>query len=89
VAFAAFGWLKPTLLKPVYIGWMTLALVMGFFMTRVILSILFYSVFSFGGLIIRIMRKDMLDQRYETDAETYWKPYARTQDAKTHLERQF
>lgn len=89
IAFLGFGLLKPTFLKPVYIGWMTLAIFLGFFMTRIILSLLYYSVFSIGGLIVRITGKDMLDERYDADAETYWKPYVKSQDPKRHLERQF
>jgi hypothetical protein len=89
VAFLGFGFLKPTLLKPVYIGWMTLAIFLGFFMTRIILSVLYYSVFSIGGLIIRITGKDMLDERYEADADTYWRPYVKPEDPKQRLERQF
>jgi hypothetical protein len=89
LAFAGFGAIKPTLLKPVYIGWMTLAIIMGYFMTRIILSLVFYSVFSIGGLILKILGKDMLDQHSEPEAETYWKPYRKSQSAKQHLERQF
>ena len=89
VAFVGFAFLRPTLLKPVYLGWMTLAVILGFFMTRVILSILFYGVFSVGGLIVRILRKDMLDQQYDPNAETYWKPYEKPQNPRQRLEKQF
>ncbi len=89
IAFLGFGFTKPALLKPIYLGWMTLAVFLGFFMTRIILSVLFYTVFSIGGLIVKITGKDMLDEQYEPDAETYWKPYVKPQDPKQRLERQF
>ena len=38
---------------------------------------------------LKITGKDMLDERYEPDADTYWKPYDRQQDQKQSLERQF
>jgi hypothetical protein len=31
----------------------------------------------------------MLDERYDADADTYWKPYDKPQDPKQRLERQF
>lgn len=89
VAFLGFGFMKPMLLRPVYLGWMALAFVLGFVMTRVILSLMFYTVFSIGGLIIKILGKDMLDERYDPDADTYWKPYDKPQDPKMRMERQF
>ena len=89
VAFAGCAVLQPMLLKQIYLGWMTLAIVMGFFMTRVILSILFYSVFSIGGLITRVLKKDLLDQQYDPSAKTYWKPYNKPQNPKQKFEQQF
>ena len=81
--------LKPLLLKPVYLGWMTIAVTMGYFVTRIILSVLFYGVFTIIGAIARLFNKDMLDQNYEANAETYWKKHEKPQDPKQHLERQF
>ena len=41
--FIALGTIIPILLKPVYILWMTFAILLGWVMTRVILSIIFYT----------------------------------------------
>ncbi len=89
LAFLAVGFIAPSALKHVYKGWMTIAIVMGFFMTKVILSLLFYSTFTIIGLIQRLSGKDLLDKELEENAESYWKPYERPEDAKRQLERQF
>ena len=89
VGFLLCGLLRPILLKKFYIGWMTIAFTLGFFMTKVILSILFYVVFTIGGIIGRLINNDMLDQNYNHDTPTYWKPHKKPQDVKQHLERQF
>ena len=52
--FAACGLVAPKVLKPLQIVWMTLAVIMGFFMTRLILSVLFYIVFTLIGGIPRL-----------------------------------
>ncbi|PID56860.1 hypothetical protein CSB45_09345 [candidate division KSB3 bacterium] len=90
--FLAVGFTVPTALKQIYKGWMTLAIVMGFFMTKVILSLLFFSVFTGIGIFQRASGKDLLDEKLppqSPDPESYWKPYERPKDAKRHLERQF
>jgi hypothetical protein len=89
VGFLVFGIVKPLLLKHVYLGWMALAFTMGFFMTRIILTILFYGVFTIVGVFVRFTNKDMLDQQYAPNVKTYWKPHVKPQDLKKHLERQF
>ena len=43
----------PAVLKPVYWIWMIFAIILGWFMTRLILSLLFYVVFTSIGLTLR------------------------------------
>ena len=43
-AFIIFGFLIPIILKPIYIVWMSFAIILGWFMTRFILSLLFYLI---------------------------------------------
>ncbi len=89
VGFLLVGLIKPLLLKKVYLGWMAIAITLGFFMTRIILSILFYGMFTITGVIARLFNNDMLDQKYEAKAETYWKKHEKPQDPKQRLEQQF
>ena len=72
VSFAGIGLLLPVVMKPIYRAWMTFAVVMGFVMTRVILSIMFFLVFTPIGLIARLLGKDLLDQRIDKNASSYW-----------------
>ncbi len=72
VVFAGLGGLVPKLLTPVYRAWMTLALVMGFVMTRVILTVLYLGLFTPIGLIARLLGKDLLEQRWNPQAQSYW-----------------
>ncbi|MDZ7267930.1 MAG: SxtJ family membrane protein [candidate division KSB1 bacterium] len=72
VTFAGVGMLAPRRLAPVYRGWMALALAMGFVMTRVILTLLYLGLFTPIGLLARLLGKDLLQQRWEPHAQTYW-----------------
>jgi hypothetical protein len=51
---------------------MSFAVVMGFVMTRVILTILFYGLFTPASLVSKLLGKDLLDERWDKKAETYW-----------------
>jgi hypothetical protein len=64
-------WAKSSL-KGLFKIWMGFAAVLGFFMSRIILCILFYLVVTPVGLITRLLGKDLLNQRWDQEAESYW-----------------
>jgi len=88
VAFILFGLILPSILQPLQKVWMTLAVVMGFFMTRVILSILFYVVFTSIGGISRLFGKQFLDLEMDKSKQSYWIRRVRSSDKSTY-EKQF
>ncbi len=67
-------------------GWMTLAEGLGWVMTRVILSVVFYLVVTPIGVVRRLTGADPLRRR-SAPADSYWHPYpARHLDPK-HYEK--
>lgn len=72
-AVLVFGGLFfPALLKPLQKAWMTLAVIMGWVMTRVILSALFFLVVTPMGLLARLFGKDFLSLKRKSSRESYW-----------------
>jgi len=67
-----FGLIYPVVLKPLHKGWMSLAVVLGFIMTRVILSLLFYLVFMPMRFIAQLFGKRFIDLRFKTESVSYW-----------------
>jgi hypothetical protein len=63
----------PRLLLPLQKIWMTLALLMGWVMTRVILSILFFLVVTPIGLVARMAGKRFMESPAEEGADSYWR----------------
>jgi hypothetical protein len=57
-------------LKPAHTVWMGLALVLGFVMTRVILTLMYYLVFTPVGLLMRALGRDPMQRKL--GAESYW-----------------
>jgi len=58
------------LLKPLYTQWMKGAHFIGNIITGLILSVLFYFVFGVVGIILRLLKKDLLDQRLNYAADS-------------------
>ena len=70
--FALLGLAAPIILKPIYKVWMSFAVVMGFVMTRVILTVLYFGMFTPIALLTKLLGKDLLDQRLDKNAASYW-----------------
>ena len=69
-----FGGVYPRALKEVYLAWMTLALVLGFLISNVLLTLFFLAVMTPVGLVARLAGKDFLGRRIDRAAATYWVP---------------
>lgn len=83
------GIAAPSVLRPLHKVWMSMALVMGFVMTRVILSVLFYVVFTAIGLLMRLFGKKLLDLRYKDGRDSYWHVRDTAEFDREHYKRQF
>jgi len=67
-----FGLILPTSLSAVYKVWMGLAFTLGWVMSRVLLTILFYFVITPIGFAAKIVGKRFLDIDYKAKRESYW-----------------
>ncbi len=70
--FLFLGLVAPTLLKPIQKIWMSLAIIIGWFVTRVILTVLFYLVATPIGILARMFGKAFLDTKFDRTAHSYW-----------------
>ena len=76
-------------LKPVYIGWMMFAAALAWINTRVLLGLFYFLVMTPVGLILRLTGKDLLDQRLNRDARSYWVPRVSPPEERSRYERLF
>jgi hypothetical protein len=89
-AFLLLGLTVPILLKPIHKVWMTLAVLLGWLMTRVILGVLFYLVVTPIGLLLRLLGKDVLDLKSNRNAvDSYWIPRNISKFETKNYENQF
>lgn len=66
------GAILPNLLRPIYIGWMAMALVLGSIVTRVLLTIFFFIIITPVGLFFKLIGRDALHRKLDRGSETYW-----------------
>ncbi|MBN1155673.1 hypothetical protein JXB12_12215, partial [candidate division KSB1 bacterium] len=72
VVFMVMGIVFPAILRPIYKVWMGFAFTLGWLMTRIILSIVFYVVITPIGLVMRLAGKDFLSLRIDKRVDSYW-----------------
>jgi hypothetical protein len=80
----------PAALKQIYIAWMTLAILLGFIVSSVILTFFFFVVILPIGLVSRVFGKDFLTRKLDPQATTYWIGRARREGkSQAEYEQQF
>ena len=87
--FIVLGFLFPQLLKPIYFIWMIFAVVIGWIMTRLILSILFFVIISIIRLIAGIFGKSFLELNISKDSKSYWNHRFSDVEMSQDYEKQF
>ena len=86
--FIALGTIIPILLKPIYILWMTFAVMLGWVMTRLILSIVFYFIMTPIGLLTRLLGEDFLALK-KSNLGSYWNNRDQSVELNQDYEKQF
>ena len=83
------GQAAPMKLKLIYRVWMTLALCMGWVMTRVLLTVVFFAVMTPLAWCARLSGKRFLNLGFRENQSSYWVRRVRTESVKAQLEKQF
>lgn len=86
--FIGLGVVTPILLKPIYILWMTFAVILGWVMTRVVLSLVFYLIITPIGLITRLIGEDFLALK-KKNLDSYWNYRNSSNELNQNYEKQF
>lgn len=87
--FVGVGLVLPTLLKPLFFVWMVLARILSIVNTHLLLALIFYTLFTLIGGVMRIVRYDPLDRKRSSGQETYWHRRETPLLNRKHYERQF
>jgi len=86
---AGCGLAVPEVLKPVYRAWMIFAVILGWVMTRVILTVVFYLVVTPISLLGRAFGEQFLQLKKSQGSSSYWVRRTGPPRQKSEYERQF
>lgn len=87
--FLSSAFILPMILKPFYFFWMRLAFILSWINTRLILTVIFYLIFSPAGLLIRLFGKDLLKRGIDRKTDSYWLKKEDGSFKRLDYERQF
>ena len=66
------GAIAPRALRLIYVGWMTVAFLLGFVVSNILLTLFFYLVVTPIGLVARLAGKDFLNRKLDSQTKSYW-----------------
>lgn len=89
LALVLLGAFFPVILKPLQKVWMAMAVIIGWFMSRVILILVFYLVLTPIALIARVFRKQFLELKWDRSQPSYWNYRDQQATDKSGYEKQF
>ena len=89
VGFFTLAFVGYSVLRPLYVGWMTLAYLLAWINTRVLLGLFFYLILTPGGVILRLLGRDLLEEKIDRNRPTYWKPRDPPGEDRSRYERLF
>lgn len=75
----------PPLFRAIYRIWISFSIILGYFVSRILLTIIFFIIITPMGLIMRIVGKDPMERKLDPNAATYWSP--KEQEKDTSVER--
>lgn len=87
--FLIVGLVLPVVLTPIYFPWMWLARILAFVNTHLLLGFVFYTLFTFIGLGMRLLGRDPLDRKILPNSDSYWQRRESTLLSRAHYLRQF
>jgi len=83
------GLVIPQILKPLNKTWMGLAIILGFFMSIIIITVLFYLALTPISIIAKLVGKKFMILNFDKSAKTYWEKRIIIQKKQIDYERQF
>lgn len=70
--FITIAFIKPSILSGFYKVWVRFGEIIGGVISKVIMIILFYGMFTPVALVLKLLGKDLLNKKIDKNASSYW-----------------
>ncbi|HEX3870744.1 MAG TPA: SxtJ family membrane protein [Pirellulales bacterium] len=74
VTVGPLGLARPQWIKPIFVGWMVAVFPIGWLVSRVVLSLVFFALFTPIAILFRLSGRDPLRLRRKPAGQSYWHP---------------
>jgi hypothetical protein len=72
ILFILISLIRPTMLKNFYVIWVKIGEFIGGIVSRVIMFILYFGLFTPVAFMLKVLRKDLLGKKIDDKKTTYW-----------------
>lgn len=80
------GVVTPSAVRPIFRTWMIVAFPIGWLLSRTMLALLYFLLFTPVALAFRLMGRDVLGRR-RTNPDSYWRTRTNIKDVKRYLQQ--
>jgi saxitoxin biosynthesis operon SxtJ-like protein len=87
VTIGPLGLTRPQWVRLIYVGWMVLALPIGWTISQIILAVMFFGLFAPIALVFRLLGRDPLHRTRRPDRESYWAPKPASADLRRYFKQ--
>lgn len=87
--FFVLSFAAPQILKPLNLLWFKFGMLLSKIMAPLAMGIIFFLTITPIGLVRRMKNRDPLNQRFVSDAESYWIKRDQEIDKQTSMRKQF
>jgi hypothetical protein len=89
IVFAIVAYLSPHILRPFNRVWMKFGLLLHRIINPLVMGLLFFLIFLPTGIIMRLLKKDLLRLRRDSEVASYWIARSAATDPPTNMKNQF
>ena len=79
------GLIRPSIVRPIYVGAMILTFPIGWTVNKIVLACMFYGLFTPIALWFRLIGRDSLSRRYRPEIATYWSVKSQPTDSSSYF----
>ena len=72
IIFLILGLMNSKILKPLNILWFKFGVLLGSIVAPIVMGLIFFSVITPTGFIMKIMGRDLLNSKYDDKKKSYW-----------------
>lgn len=62
----------PPLFRYIFSKWVALSIVIGYFISRILLTLIFFLVITPTGFLMKLFGKDPMDRKIDNKVQSYW-----------------